>query len=403
VTNADLVREAWDSLVAHRLRTLLAILGIVAGVGTIVAALAITGGARQQALADIGALGIDNLLIRAVPDTAAHARPRAPALTLDDAAAVAVRFPRATVSALRPVRDTAVVSDVAVAITVAGVTSEWRQTARLALTEGRWFDADSASARTAVMNQTLARIVFHGEAPIGQQVLAAGEWRTVVGVLADGTDRRASHSIQGLDLDRTIFVPIGSLDVPLGDGDAGDAVDQIVMRMPAGTDVARSAPAVTALLAARHIDDQAAFEVVIPQELLRTRLRAQRGFHALLFSIGGLALLISGVGIMNIMVASVTERAAEIGVRRAFGARRSNVVLQFAAEAALLSAAGGLMGVTLGMIAVAAVAQVAGWPVAVSPEGLIASLGLALGVGLAAGAYPAHLAATLPPTEALRQ
>jgi putative ABC transport system permease protein len=417
VTIRDLFFEALDSLAAHRLRALLSVVGIVTGVATIIAALAITGGARRQAQTEIGALGIDNLIIRAVRDAGPwvgggqgqRRKALTPVLTIADVEALRARFlrpsalPSPAVSALRSVSDTASVSDRMVEVTVAGVTPEWRDTAGLTVSEGRWIDADDLRARTVVLNLSVARVLFGDRSPIGQRIMAAGEWRTIVGVLSSGADRDVHSALQTLDPDRTLFVPLGSLDLSLGAGDSGDAVDEIVVRLSAGTDVARGAPAVSALLAARHPDDKAAYEVIVPQELLRTRLRAERSFHLLLFSIGGLALVISGVGIMNMMVASVTERAAEIGVRRAFGARRSAVIRQFATEAALISAAGGIVGIPLGTAAVVVVAQIAGWPVALSAASVIGSLGLALSVGLAAGVYPAHLAATLSPTDALRQ
>jgi putative ABC transport system permease protein len=403
VTTPDLLREAWGSLVAHRLRALLSIVGIVAGVGTIVAAFAITSGARQQAVAEIGALGIDNLIIRAAKDTDGRGKARAPALTKEDAAILGSRFSVATVSALRSVRDAAVFSDRTVPITVAGVTAGWRETAKLALASGRWIDADDVGARTAVMTGALARYLFGSQDPLGQQVLAGGEWRTVVGLLVDGSNPSAHSAIQTIDPDRTLFVPLGSLDLSLGVGDTGEAVDQIVMRFPGGTDLRPAARAVSSLLTEQHRDEPEGFELVVPQELLRARLQENHRFYLLLFAIGGLALVISGVGIMNIMVASVAERTTEIGVRRAFGARRSAIIRQFATEAALLSAAGGLVGVPLGVAMVLVAAWLAGWPVAVSAAGVLGSLGLALGVGLAAGMYPAHLAASLSPTDALRQ
>ena len=403
MTARDLLREAWDSLMSRRLRTLLSVLGMAAGVGTIVAALAIMNGATRQAVNEIGALGIDNLIVRAVSDHEAQGTPRAPRITTDDADSLRRRFPRASISALRSVHDLVGVSAQDISVVVAGVTATWRTTANLSLTDGRWFGDTEHEARTAVINGVLARVLFGSRPAIGQQVLAAGEWRTVVGILADTGSHDTHTVIQALDPDRTVFVPLETLDITLGVGDEGDAVEQIVVQLPPGTDVTLTAETVRAALTARHPDESHTFEVLVPQELLRARLRAERSLHWLLLSIGGLALIISGIGIMNIMVASVIERAAEIGVRRAFGARRSAVIRQFATEAALIGAAGGLVGLFLGLTSVVAVAALGGWPVAISLGSVIGSIGLAIGVGLAASAYPAHLASTLSPVEALRE
>jgi putative ABC transport system permease protein len=206
----------------------------------------------------------------------------------------------------------------------------------------------------------------------------------------------------GHDADRTIFLPLQSLDLPLGAGDRGDAVERIVARVPARGDVVRTAASVTALLQARDGIGRGAFETIVPRELLRARLRAERTSRMTMFAFGALALVISGAGIANIMVASVTERSGEIGIRRALGARRSSIVAQFAAEALLLGLGGAPAGIVMGAAGAWIVAALAGWPVAVSTASLAIATALAAIVGLVAGLYPARLAASLTPIEALR-
>jgi putative ABC transport system permease protein len=404
MTGSDLAREIARSLLAHRLRTLLAAAGIVTGVGTIVASLAVAEGARRQAVADIGTLGVDNVLVRAHrPDLNATKARVAPVLTLDDAAALAVRCRGATVAGARLTHDDVTTGTRSITATVAGVTDNWRTTAGLVAARGRWFTPADAASRTAVLGAAVARALFGADDPVGRPILAAGEWRIVVGVLAGAATPPAHGSLQTFETGDTVFVPAGALDVSLGMGDEGRAVDEIAVRVPSGDDAVRSAALVRRVLADRHPDDGAGFEVVVPLELLRARLRAERGSQILLLAVGALALLISGVGIMNIMVASVTERSMEIGVRRAVGARRRSVLLQFAVEAACLGGAGGVIGVPLGAVGAWFVARIAGWPVAVSLGGVAGALALALGVALAAGVYPARLAASVSPIEALRE
>lgn len=403
MTPAALAAEAARSLAAHRLRAALAAFGVTAGVAAIVAAFAIGDGARRRAMAEIGTLGVDNVIVRSIVERDARGRALASALTLDDAAAIAQSAPGVAVAALRSAHGDVIAADRRVATLVAGVTDGWPATARLTLSHGRWFTAREPRARIAVMGAALARSLFRDADPIGQRVFAAGEWRTIVGVIATAADPRSARAVtETVDADRAIFVPFDSLDVALGQGDAGDAVERLVARAPAGVDVTRVAAAMTSRLAARHRGRATAFETVVPRELLRARLRTERTSRMTLVAFGALALVIGGAGIANIMLASVAERAAEIGLRRAVGARRTAIVVQFAAEAVALSAAGAVTGTIAGIAGASLVAAWAGWPVAVTPASPAIATTLALGVGLVAGLFPAHRAASVSPIEALR-
>ncbi len=401
MTTFDIVHHAIESLAAHRVRSALCAIGIAAGVATVVTALAIANGAKAQAMAEIGALGIDNVLVRAEsPDTT---RGRvAPLLSLDDADLLQSRLPLAVVAARRSSADVIVYGSRSVPGAVLGVTPEWRRTAGLSVDEGRWISADDRRRRVAVLGAMVAARLFDHAVPIGEQVMTAGEWRTVVGVLPPSDARHGQAIEHGVSADAAVFVPFESLDVTLGSGDAGDAVSEIAIRLSAGSDLHAAAARVGQILASRH-EGERAFEIVVPVELLNAKLRAQRNFHVLLLAIGTLALLISGTGITNIMAASVMERAPEIGIRRAVGAKRRTIVWQFGAEAVALSMAGAAAGIATGTGASWLVARLAHWPVDISASSLAASMALAIGVGVAAAAYPATLAARLSPIDALRE
>lgn len=399
---ADLIRDICESLAAHRLRATLALIGIVSGVATVVAALAMAEGSRRAAIADLGALGTDSVIVRARDRSGARGERLTPLLMAGDAEVLRRRFPGSTTSAMRLTSGVARAGAWSASASLAGVTQSWFESTRLAIARGRGFRRGDAHQLEVVLGDTIAKALFRESEPVGQRVLAGDEWRTVIGVLAAGA-ASARSSLPLVSADDTVFVPFETLDVSLGVGDRGDTATAIVLRLARDDDPVLAGREAARVLEDRRDGDVAAIDVVVPEELLRARLQAQRGSQVLLLSIGVLALLISGVGIINIMVASVAERAAEIGVRRAVGARRGAVRALFAGEALLLGAAGGVVGVPVGAMAAATSAHFGGWPVAVSMTHVSGALALALGTTLGASLYPAHLAASLSPIDALRQ
>lgn len=406
MTPRDLVDQALRALLAYRLRGVLSSLGIVFGIATVVTALAIGEGARREALAEIGALGIENLYVRSIGKDGEGpvASPRAPTLTADDARAIEQRVAGVkAVAAVRPARAELASGSRRVSGSLLGVTSTWAPIAKLRVGNGRWLNERDESRRVAVMGHALARSLFPAADPIGQDVRAGEAWYRVIGVLEESRGRRAGRTtIQAHGPSTALIVPIRAMDVSLGAGDQVDRIAEIVIQAAGPEAVSQVAAAVERVLRRRSAMKES-YEIVVPRELLQARFRTQRTFHLVLLSVGGLALLISGIGVMNIMLAGVVERTHEIGVRRAFGARRRDIVTQFALEATGLCLSGGLAGVPLGVLLAGAVAMLAGWPTAISPASVALSLGVATGVGLLCGIYPARLAARLDPATALRQ
>ena len=200
-------------------------------------------------------------------------------------------------------------------------------------------------------------------------------------------------------MNRAVFVPLLALDH--GRDARPDGIDEIVLRVDDGEHVARSAEVVKSVV--RRTTGSDAFEVVVPREILRQKERTQRIFNVVTGAIAAISLLVGGIGIMNIMLASVAERTREVGIRRAVGASRRDIGAQFLVESSLLTATGGVLGTVLGIAGSAAIQVLAGWPTAVSAQMLVTGLLTATAVGLGFGFYPAWEAAHLEPMEALRR
>jgi putative ABC transport system permease protein len=385
------------SLLVHKLRSALSVLGVLFGVAAVVAMSSVGEGARREALEQIGALGIDGITVRRAPGSGAEER-----LLVGDADALAAAVPRLdSVAPLRevplPARSPAGREMDAVAL---GTLPSYGRAARVSLSAGRFLaDLDVRdSKRVAVLGATVAGRLFPLEQPIGRWVVLGGEWFRVVGVLESRRQpRRPAGPIRPRDLNLAVIVPLPALD--LGEGGI-DEVDEIALRVSEGRFVSGAAE-VTRRTLARVLDGGSA-EVVVPREILAQRQRTQRLFGVVTGAVAGLGLLVGGIGIMNIMLASVAERTSEIGLRRAVGATRRDVAAQFLVEATLLTVSGGAGGIALGGMGSHAIQRLAGWPTALSAPMLLAALLMALLVGIGFGSYPAWRAARMEPMAALR-
>ena len=397
-----LVRLGARSLKLHKLRSSLSILGVVFGVAAVVAMSSVGEGARRETLAQISSLGIDTVTVRLRPPE--PGRQGAPA-ALPAAAALSLGRVVPDVRAVAPLRVAELPAEAGgrtAAVIAIGTTPAYRDATRLEVASGRFLASlDVADRkRVAVLGSSVARALFPLGDPLGETLRLGGDWYQVVGVLEGRASPRGRGSaIRGRDLNRSVLVPLPALDH--GADPVADGVDEIVFRVGSPEAVVRAAGVAEAVV--RRASGEDGLEVIVPREILRQRERTQRVFNVVTGAVAAISLLVGGIGIMNIMLASVAERTREVGVRRALGARRRDVAAQFLVESSLLTVAGGLLGSALGLVGSALIQVFAGWPTAVHPLMLVAALVVALAVGVGFGLYPAWHAAGLDPVEALRR
>ncbi len=397
-----LTRLAWRGLVQHKLRSTLSALGIVFGVGAVIAMLSVGEGARREILAEVGRLGVTRVSVRAgklSEETAHDARARqSPGLTIADARAIAEICP--TVVSLAPLRE---LSEQIVhegrrsEATVVATTSSYFGTEELVLREGRFLaDTDLRQAnRVIVLGHDLAASLFPYEDAVGSRVRIELDWYMVVGALEARERSRRGSRLAGRNVNRVAFIPLSVIPEPSG------RVDEIAIRIDEADAVRDSARLIESVVSRRHRGARD-FELVVPQELIASYERARFQFNVIVGAVAAISLVVGGIGIMNIMLANVTERIREVGVRRSLGASRDDIVQQFLMEALLLTGSGGLAGIVVGAVAAYAVSIYADWPTALSFRAVLAAMLLAVVTGLGFGIYPALRAAQQNPVEALR-
>jgi putative ABC transport system permease protein len=386
------------SLLLHKLRSTLSILGVVFGVAAVVAMSSVGEGARREALEQIGALGIDSVTVRGRPSRGPSPEP---GLRLRDAEAVRHVVPHGL--GVAPVREAVLAAQAAgrrADVTAVGTTPEYQVAARLPLAEGRFLtDLDLRERkRVTVLGAAVATALFPLGSPLGEPVQIASDWFQVVGVLEGRSAPRRTTAIRTRDVNRSAFVPLPSLD--RGGDSRADGIDEIVLRVDDARHVVEAAELVKGLV--HRSSGGAAFDVVVPREILKQRERTQRIFNVVTGAIAAISLLVGGIGIMNIMLASVAERTREVGIRRALGATRRDIASQFLVESSLLTSAGGVLGALLGILGSSLIQRLAQWPTALAPLLLLLSLLMAVAVGIGFGFYPAWSAAHLEPMQALR-
>ncbi|HRK56481.1 MAG TPA: ABC transporter permease [Burkholderiaceae bacterium] len=399
---------AFGALRVNALRSLLTMLGMVIGVAAVITMIAIGAGAQERVREQIRNLGANLILIFPGSVTQSGVRLGAgqgQALTQDDAQAIAREIDGVIVAAPAPRGSGQVVAGNANwATQFYGTTNDYLIAREWSLAAGRLFeDAELAGAgKVAIIGQTTARELFGSADPIDQVIRVQKVPLTVVGLL-----QAKGQNIMGQDQDDILLMPIDTARARiLGQAQGRQkSIRLITVKTAQGLDMKRIEARITALLRQRlkvAAGAEDPFTVRNLTEILQTQEAASRVMTLLLGAVAGVSLLVGGIGIMNIMLVSVTERTREIGLRMAVGARRRDILQQFLAEALTLSVLVGLIGVALGVGLSYLVAQWAGWRTALSFEAIVLAVGFSAAVGIFFGFYPARKAARLLPIEALR-
>ena len=401
-----------SSLMAHKLRSLLTMLGMIFGVGAVVAMLSITAGAQKEMMSFIDQLGVNNIIVEAreaVDRNELQAvRAISPGLTFRDFRAISENVqglealtPRKRFKPQRVLPKTSQEPPQLI-----GVLPNFMEINSLKLVGGRFFTAqeNTDSAPVCVLGDSAKVNLLGFDDAIGKFVKVNDVWLQVIGVLTPQASGDTDvEGLQALNRNNLVIAPLNSVMRRFEDNNSylKDEIDGIYMKVTPNTDSVETANVVRAILNATH-KDAGDFTVVVPAGLLEERRRTQFIFNIVMICIAGISLLVGGIGIMNIMLATVLERTREIGIRRAIGARQGDIVRQFLTEAVLISIVGGLIGIAFGFTLSRIIATAAGWSTVVTTSSIAIAFGVSVAIGLLFGIYPAVQAARLDPIEAIR-
>jgi len=394
----------------HKLRSLLTMMGVIFGVAAVISTAAIGAGARDELNRQLAMLGTNTVRINAVElkgkELSDQKRLSPNGLTRGDLEALRVILGDSIVGTAPLKRMTAQVQHRGrvLPFDVYGTTEDLPLISGYAMAQGRFLTSlDVEDARNVVViGDDVRRRAFPLSDPIGLPLLIEGQPFTVVGVLAPRGRTAGATVINVGDVDRSVYLPINAALRRLGNDDPrADRLDEIALKIRSEPELREAAALATRILERRHnaVED---YKVVVPEELIRQQQETKNVLSRVLVFIAAISLLVGGIGIMNIMLATVTQRTREIGIRRALGATRRDILLQFLVESLVISIFGGIIGIGVGVGLAFGIGFYANWPTIVPPESIIVSTSISAGIGFFFGLYPSMRASRLDPIEALR-
>ncbi len=416
-----------ESLLAHKFRTFLTMLGIIFGVAAVIAMLSIGEGAKQDALEQIELLGMHNIIIEgAIPPEEKGSETvggRSPGLTLADAENLQSfdNVYGAVVSSQIIEENKAYYADAESDVRIIATTPDYLPIMNLSIQSGSFLRPEDIEdySQVCVLGPNVKRTLFAFSDPLGKQVRLQDLYYTVIGVV--GEKIVGSSDFQGVDLqnvNNNVYIPLTTAlnkilrsydNAALKSGLGEEAtltyntneIDQIILQVRDEQDIPTAAALARRTIDRRHREVQD-YSIIVPEALLAQSRRTQRIFNIVMGAIAGISLLVGGIGIMNIMLASVLERTREIGVRRAVGASRRDIMSQFLIESVTICLIGCFIGVFAGLGLAKGISTYAEWRTIISIFSIILAVGVSTAVGLIFGFFPARKAASLDPIDALR-
>jgi putative ABC transport system permease protein len=420
-----MIRDSWrivrlglKSLMLHKLRSSLTTAGILFGVASVIAMLAVGEGAKREALERFRDMGVSNLIARSKKPAETQSsssqstwKALAYGLLYDEADLIEASIPQADVVRIREIKRPMMRGEYFHTSIIVGTEPNFLDITNMQVREGRWMSNtdNDRLANVCVLGATLSRLLFPLENPMDQTVLVSGNDRyRVVGILQEQGRTAGAGSTP---YDECLFVPINTSRRRFGDEittRSGGSfsrerveLNEVKVKMPSSDDVPDGARILRDLLDSQH-KNQSDVVVTVPLELLRQEEDSKRMFNIVLAVIASISLLVGGIGIMNVMLATVTERTREIGIRRALGAKKRHIIQQFLVEAGVLSALGGIVGVSIGIVLPKLITYWFDQTTHILPQHVLMAFGISAGVGIAFGIYPAWRAANMDPVDALR-
>jgi putative ABC transport system permease protein len=442
---------AIDAVIANKMRSLLTALGIIFGVAAVIAMLAIGNGAQQEILDQIKLVGVNNIVIRPIIEQKEEKlneqaggkkekKKFSPGLTIRDVHSITSTIPGLERVSPEIILNTNVIRNgIRRSAKLVGVQPSYFQIYDFQLADGRMFNEEQlkAGSPVCIIGSALKSRFFPTEDAIGKSIKVGPHWLKIIGVMRERLVSQSSISKLGIrDFNMDVYAPLQSVLIRYenrdlitgealrkaamrsrgmvivtgsGEGDAESELekknyhqlDRLVIQVEETAKLQSTAEILSRMLSRKHYD-VVDFEIEIPELLLKQQQRTNDIFNYVLGAIAGISLLVGGIGIMNIMLASVLERIKEIGLRLSIGAQKSDVVQQFLFEAVMISVSGGLIGVILGVSLAYVVSAFAGIPTIISFSSIVLSFGVAATVGLIFGIAPARKAASQDPITSLR-